>query len=178
MTDRPNEYTPITRVETIDLEAEASAEDAERVRAEVQAFIQGKGATFFAFMTTMRKDGRPHTRPVATFVEGWTVGTISQDLHLKNQHVRNNPVVGYLWVEQCPPEGIRPKNVWMQGLCEVIDDQAVISDFYQRRQAATGHGDSHADEEWGRLLLRTTPQIVRAEGFLGRLKPALYRQFE
>lgn len=178
MSNQPNEYTPITRAQTIELEAEASPDEAERVKPDVLAFIQGRGAPHVAFLTTLRKDGRPHCRPVSTFVEGWTVGTISQDLHLKNRHIRNNPVVGYLWVEQCPPPGIRPKSVWMQGVCEIIEDPEEIAAFYRRREAATGRGDTHADEEWNRLLLRTRPQLVRAEGFLGRLKPALYRTFD
>ncbi|GIW05556.1 MAG: hypothetical protein KatS3mg060_0361 [Dehalococcoidia bacterium] len=171
--DRPR----LTRAKVIELEAEATPEEAERVREDVKAFIQGRSGPMFAFLTTLRKDGRPHTRPVATFVEGWTVGTISQDLHLKNQHIRNNPIVGYLWVDQCPAAGVRPRSVWMQGVCEIVEDEAAIADFYRRREAATGKPDSHADEDWKRLLLRTTPQLVRAEGFLGQLKPALYRDF-
>jgi hypothetical protein len=107
------------------------------------------------------------------------VGTVSQDVHLKNQHVRNNPVVGYLWVEQCPPPGVRPKSVWMQGLCTVVDDDAEIDAFYDRRDAVRGvPANRHEGEEWKRLLFVTRPQIVRAEGFLGRLKPAVYREFE
>jgi hypothetical protein len=96
---------------------------------------------------------------------------------LKNQHIRTNPIVAYLWVEQCPQPDVRAKSVWMQGRCEVVSDPAEIAAFYQRRAAAVGKPDSHADEHWTRLLLRTTPQLVRAEGFLGQLKPALYRSF-
>jgi general stress protein 26 len=178
MPDPVNEYGKLTRVETISLESEASEADAERVKGEVLDFIAGRGAPMFGFLITMRKDGRPHSRPVSTFVEGWTVGTISQDIHLKNQHIRNNPVVGYLWVEQCPNPGIRPKSVWMQGLCTIVEDDDEIDAFYERRAKATGRGDRHSDEEWKRLLFVTTPQVVRAEGFLGRLKPALYRTFD
>lgn len=162
----------------IELEAEASHEEGERVREDVLAFIQGRARPMYAFLMTLRKDGRPDTRPVSTFVEGWTVGTVSQDLHLKNQHVRTNPVVGYLWADQCPQEGVRPKSVWMQGRCEIVEDAAEIASFYQRRAVALGRDDSHVEETWTRLLRRTTPQLVRAEGFLGQLTPALYRSFD
>src|SRR6476660_4392415 len=97
-------------------------------------------------------------RPVSAFVEGWTVGTISQKEHLKNIHIRNNPQVGYLWSELAPENGRWLKSVWMQGICEVIEDQDEIKDFYKRREAVTGMGDAHAwDTNWTRYLLKTTP---------------------
>jgi general stress protein 26 len=160
------------------LEAEAEKEVAERIKPEVLSFIQDRSGKSMAYLITLRKDGRPHARPVSTFVEGWTVGTISQGEHLKNQHIRNNPQVGYLWVEMFPAEGQRPKSVWLQGNCEIVEDSKEVQDFFARRQAATGVGDRHPDEEWTRLLLRTRPTLVRAEGFLGPLKPALYREFD
>lgn len=167
-----------TRVSVMAREAEASPEDAERIKSEVLEFIQQSGPNILAYLITLRKDGRPHGRPVSTFVEGWTVGTISQGEHLKNQHVRNNPEVAYLWVELMPRPGERVRSVWMQGTCEVVEDEKEVSAFFARREAARGVGDRHPEEDWTRLLLRTTPTLVRAEGFLGPLKPALYRSFE
>jgi hypothetical protein len=114
---------------------------------------------------------------VSAFVEGWTVGTISQGEHLKNQHIRNNPIVAYLWVEKCPEEDRWLKSVWMQGTCEIIEDEAEVQAFFDRREAATGVGNNHPNDQWVKLLLRTTPTLVRAEGFLGPNKPVLIRDF-
>ncbi len=166
-----------TRVDILADEAEASKEDAERVKADVQAFMQKPSSEVAKYLITLRKDGRPHGRPVAVFVEGWKFGTISQGEHLKNQHIRNNPQVAYLFTELHPEAGQLLKTVWVQGTCEIIDDQDAIQDFYKRRVAAGGNPDGHPDEEWTRLLLSTTPSLVRAEGFLTQSKPALYRDF-
>ena len=167
-----------SRVSVMATEAEASPEEAERIREEVKQFIQLRTPEVLIYFITLRKDGRPHGRPVAAFVEGWNVGTISQGEHLKNQHVRNNPEVAYLWVELQPRPGQRVRSVWMQGNCEIVEHNEEIKAFFERREKATGRGDQHPEEEWKRLLLKTTPKLVRAEGFLGPLKPALYRTFE
>lgn len=172
-----NEYQTTTRRQILQEEGEASEELAEKARGAVHAFIQQRSPAVESFLITLRKDGRPHCRPVSTFVEGWMVGTISQGEHLKNRHIRSNPQVGYLWVELCPPEGRRPRSVWMQGTCEVVDDSAEVQAFFKRREVVFGMGDLHPDEDWRRLLLRTTPTLVRAEGFLGPRTPALYRDF-
>ena len=172
-------YNQMTRVQILDMEREASNERSESVRAEVLAFIKQRPPAVASYLVTLRKDGRPHTRPVSTFIEGWTVGTISQGEHLKNQHIRRNPQVGYLWIELCPAAGRSPRSVWMQGTCEVIEDEQEVQDFFARRKAAIGQGDLHPDEDWKRLLLRTTPTLVRAEGFFeNHNTPALYRSFQ
>ena len=171
-------YQQMTRAEILAGEGEASAEQAESVREQVLSFIGGPGTGAVKFLITLRKDGRPAARPVSAYVEGWTVGTISQKEHLKNLHIRNNREVGYLWTESNPEAGKWLRSVWMQGTCEIIEDQDEIADFYKRREAVTGMGDAHAwDENWTRYLLKTTPTIVRAEGFLARSKPAIYRDF-
>lgn len=168
---------PTSRNEVMSLESEATVDAAARVRDEVKAFIQGKLGKAIITMITLRKDGRPHARPVWAFVEGWTVGTMSQGEHLKNKHIRNNPEVGYLWTEVNPTDPTRPKTVWLQGTCEIVTDPDEVAAFFARRRAATGQGDAHPNDDWERLLLRTTPSLVRAEGFLEHLKPALYRTF-
>ena len=172
-----DQYRAMTRAEILAREREASPTDAERVRAEVKAFIQNHAPGTAKFLITHRKDGRAHCRPVSAFTEGWTVQTISQLEHLKNRHIRNNPQVGYLWVELNPPGDRWLRSVWLQGICEIIEDPAEIQAFYERRRAITGFGDAHPGDDWVRLLLRTTPSLVRAEGFLGRDTPALYRDF-
>ena len=166
-----------TRKDILAQEAEATADDAERVRDEVKAFIAQFSTKISKYLITLRKDGSPHGRPVAAFVEGWTVGTISQGEHLKNTHIRNNPKVAYLFTELHPEPGAPLKTVFLSGTCEILDDRKVLNDFYKRRVAAGGTPDGHPEEDWVRLLLKTTPTLVRAEGFLGQNKPAVYRDF-
>jgi hypothetical protein len=171
------QYRQMTRAQILEEEREATPEQAEQARAAIKEWIKHSSPHTAKFLITLRKDGRPHCRPVSAFVEGWTVGTISQGEHLKNQHIRNNPVVAYLWVEKCPAENQWLKSVWMQGRCEIIDDEDEVRAFFARREAATGVGDNHPNEQWVRLLLRTTPQLLRAEGFLGPNKPVILRDF-
>lgn len=172
-----NEPRPATRRDVLALEAEADKETAERIRSDVLKFIQGHDGEVMGYLITMRKDGRPTGRPVSTFIEGWKIGTISQYEHLKNRHIENNPEVAYLFTELHPAEDRRPRSVFVQGKCDIITDADTINAFFDRRKAARGVGDAHPDEDWTRLLLVTSPTYVRAEGFLGRLKPAVYRDF-
>ena len=154
--------------ETYDSEREVPGADADALRDEIHAFIANWSQNR-AFLMTRRRDGREIMRPVGSFLEGWTANTITQDLHLKTTHVRRDPVVGYLWVEV---DGERygrlqfPRNVWMQGVAELIEDPDEVAAFLERRQAATGRGDAHPhDQSYRRILIRTRPQYVRAEGF-------------
>jgi general stress protein 26 len=171
-------YVNMTRAQILAREREPAAEVSESVRAAVKAWIQHHSPGTAKMMITLRKDGRPSARPVSAFVEGWTVGTISQKEHLKNTHVRNNPQVGYLWTELNPSGDQWLKTVWLQGACEVVEDMDAILAFYKRREAVTGRGDTHANDDWVRYLLRTTPTFIRAEGFLDRDTPAIFRTFD
>src|SRR5262249_2191367 len=136
-----------TRKDVLEEEREATPDEAERIRQEVQAFISGPANHTAKYMVTMRRDGRPHGRPVGAFVEGWTVGTISQGEHLKNTHIRRNPQVAILWTELDPAPGARTRTVWMQGTCEIVDDPAEVEDFFRRRVAAGGLPDRHPDDD-------------------------------
>jgi general stress protein 26 len=165
--------------ETYEREREVPAEQAEALRGEIHDFI-AQYQKIPSFMMTYRKDGRPIMRPVSTFVEGWTIGTITQDLHPKTQHIRRNPVVGYLWVDTKPRNGIPfgPKNVWVQGRAELIEDPDEVQAFFQRRLAAHNHGDAHpTDPNFQRILVRVTPEYLRAEGFAEFSRPVIIRDF-
>ncbi|MCS7003452.1 MAG: pyridoxamine 5'-phosphate oxidase family protein, partial [Dehalococcoidia bacterium] len=102
-------------------ETAVAPEEAEGARSAILAFIQRRFPEVACFMTTLRKDGRPVIRQVSAFVEAtetsWTISTVSQSTHLKNVHVRNNPIVTYLWIEPRPTEYRMFPNVWAQGRC-------------------------------------------------------------
>jgi len=47
-----------------------------------------------------------------------------------------------------------------------VEDPDEVAAFFERRAAATGRGDAHPhDQAYRRILIRTRPQYVRAEGF-------------
>jgi hypothetical protein len=163
---------------TYDREKPVSDDVAESFRDEILDFISGFNR-ISSFLLTFRKDGSPIMRPVSTFVENWMVGTITQDLHVKTQHVRNDPRIGYLWVGE-GRNGMEwaRKHVWLEGRSQLIEDPDDVEAFFQRRKAATGQGDVHVnDPNFKRLLIRTTPKYLRAEGFAGGVAPVIYRSF-
>ena len=80
-----------------DRERGLTDERAEAFRSEILDFISDS-SQHMAYLMTRRKDGREIMRPVSTFVEDWIVGTMTQDVQPKTEHVRRDPVVGYLWV--------------------------------------------------------------------------------
>jgi hypothetical protein len=101
--------------------------------------------------------------------------------HLKLTHVRHHPIVGYLFTEAAgePYNALGyTKNVWIAGCCEIIEDPEVIHAFLQRRAAATGVGDAHPhDQRYRRVLMTTTPEYLRAEGFAEHQRPVIYTTF-
>ena len=132
-----------------DGEKAVDAESGEKLRDEIHAFISKYHSSTLSFLMTTRKNGMPVMRPVSTFVEGWTIQTISQHHQVKVQHVRNNPTVGYLFIDAEGPPYMPlgyTKNVWVAGRAEVIDDQDEVADFFRRRDAATGQADAHPDD--------------------------------
>jgi hypothetical protein len=96
---------------------------------------------------------------VSTFVEDWTVGTISQSTHIKNLHIRRNPNVTYLWTELKPGEFRSAKNVWLQGRCDIVEDQEQVQRFIERRAAA--YGQPAGESKYLRWLLQTKPAYLR-----------------
>lgn len=163
------------RERILEVEKEASLDEAEGVRDAILAFMQGREGPTANYLITLRRDGRPHSRPVLVFVQNWIVETMGQGEHLKTAHVRNNQEVGYLITERFGDPTVRPRNVWVQGTCELIEDKEAIADFYRRRKEDTGVGDVSPESDYTRILMRTTPSLIRAEGFLGPFKPVLFR---
>ena len=156
-------------------------EEGETYRKAIHTFIAQYHKGSLSFLLTTRKNGLSMMRPVSTFVEGWTIQTISQHHHVKLTHVRNNPMVGYLFLdaEGDPYNALGyTKNVWVAGRCEIIDDPEAVQAFFQRRAAATGQGDAHPqDQSYQRILMQTTPEYLRAEGFADQMRPIIYQSF-
>lgn len=130
----------------------------------VRAFIgadpqKGKNAWF----TSNNSNGDHSVRQISTFIEGWTVNTITQSKSLKLKHLANDNRVSYLWVDDQP--GPRRKNVWMRGTVEIVSDPDEVAAFMERRAAAVG--SQVPPRDWERYLIRFTPHYLRAEGFLG-----------
>jgi len=154
-----------------DRERGITPEHAEGLRSAVLEFISDPDR-HMAYLMTRRRDGREVMRPVATFVENWTVGTMTQDLQPKTEHVRRDPIVGYLWVgresrPESPSGRWNPNVVWMQGRAELVEDQDEVNAFYARREKARGQGRGHPPEDT-LYLIRVHPEYVRAEGWAGQ----------
>ncbi|ETX08825.1 MAG: hypothetical protein ETSY2_03080 [Candidatus Entotheonella gemina] len=167
--------------EVWDREKRIDAEAGEKYRRAIHGFISQYHRDTLSFLMTTRKNGLPMMRPVSTFVEGWTIQTISQHHQVKLTHVRNHPIVGYLFTdaEGEPYNDLGyTKNVWIAGRCEIVEEPDEIQAFFQRRLAATGIGDAHPhDQSYRRVLMKTTPEYLRAEGFAEQQRPVIYKTF-
>lgn len=164
-------------------EVELPAADSEALRGEIHAFISGERGQTACFLTTLRRDGRPLTRPVNALVTDWSVETVTQDIQRKTGHVRGNPVVSYLWVGAGSRQGgdlFAPRSVFLQGRALLIEAPAAVDNFFRRRVARGGRpeGTAHQDEpDYRRFIIRTRPAYLRAEGFAELSRPAVLRSF-
>lgn len=162
-------------------EKRLEADEGETYRQSIHDFIAQYHKGTLSFLMTTRTNGLSIMRPVSTFVEGWTIHTISQHHHLKLTHVRKNPRVGYLFTdaEGEPYNALGyTKNVWIAGRCELVEDPDAIQAFFHRRAAATGQGDAHPhDQSYRRVLMQTTPEYLRAEGFAEHQRSIIYKTF-
>lgn len=140
---------------------------------EIREFIGQRPPAVNSFLITLRSDGAPFIRQVSTFLEGWTIQTVSNASHLKVRHLRNNPTVTYLWVQQRPQFGA--KNVWVNGVAEIVSDPAEVQAFLERRAAATGTPVPQAEFE--RVVIRVVPTFLRAEGFAAGPRADVFRDF-
>tara|TARA_B110000196_G_C21083318_1_gene633639 strand:+ start:762 stop:1271 length:510 start_codon:yes stop_codon:yes gene_type:complete len=167
--------------EVWDKEKQIDSDDAEQFRSEILDFISKYHSSTLSYLLTIRKNGQPVMRPVSTFVEDWSIYTISQHHQIKVQHVKNNPNVGYLFTDNGGPAYMPlgyTKNVWVSGLCTISNDQDEISDFFKRRESATGQGDAHPhDDSYTRILFKTKLNYLRAEGFAEHARPIVYKSF-
>lgn len=158
-------------------EREVSTEEGERHREAIRAFISDWD-NVAVYLLTIRRDGRPLMRPVSAFVEGWTIQTVTQNVHLKTRQVRRNPIVAYLFTGlEARERGNDPVSAYVQGVAQLIEDPTEVEAFFERRAAATGRPRGHLGDSYTPSVIRTTPQYLRAEGFTGRRHPVIYRDF-
>tara|TARA_B100000579_G_C22577242_1_gene731747 strand:- start:38 stop:595 length:558 start_codon:yes stop_codon:yes gene_type:complete len=163
-----------------DREKGLDADSAEQYRAGILEFISNSKESS-AYLMTRRKDGREIMRPVSVFVDNWVCETITQDLQPKTTHVRNDAVVGYLWVgrehrsDWTANDDFRPKVVWMQGQAELVESEDAVNAFYDKREKIKGVGRVHPEGET-MYLIRTHPQYLRAEGWEGS-RAIVYKNF-
>jgi hypothetical protein len=68
-----------------------------------------------------------------------------------------------------------PPVVWMQGRAELVTDQDEVEAFYARRLEKAGRGRNHPPEDT-LYIIRTEPEYVRAEGWIGQ-RAIIYRDF-
>ena len=54
----------------------------------IRAFISQRPPAVNAFLITVGRTGEPYLRQVATFLEGWTIQTVSNATNLKVKHLR------------------------------------------------------------------------------------------
>jgi general stress protein 26 len=116
-----------------------------------------------AFFASLDSSGSPSFRQISTYIEGWTVYTVSQARSLKLKHLRRDPRASYLWIEDRPER--RRKMVWLRGTCEIIEDPDEVAAFMERR--ATTLGYKVPERDWHRMVIKFTPDYLRAETFLG-----------
>ena len=120
---------------------------------------KGKNAWF----TSNSGNGDHSVRQISTYIEGWTVYTVTQSKSLKLRHLESDPRASYLWVDDQPVP--RRKNVWMKGIVDVISDQDEVAEFMARRAANLGF--TPPVQNWERFVIRFKPTDLRAESFLG-----------
>lgn len=117
-----------------------------------------------AWFVSTALNGDHSVRQVSTFIEGWTVYTITQSKSLKLKHLAKNPRATYLWVDGKVEH--RRKNVWMKGTTEVITDPDEVGAFLTRRAAALGAPARNESDPMIRYLIKFTPTYLRAESFV------------
>ena len=117
-----------------------------------------------AWFVSNAVNGDHSVRQVNTYIEGWTVYTISQSKSLKLKHLASNNKASYLWVDD--KDEHRRKNVWMKGTVDIVTDPDEVAAFLKRRQAAFGRPHQNESAPMIRHLIRFTPDYLRAESFV------------
>ncbi len=164
--------------EKYDAERAVAIDEGERHREEILAFMADWDHVA-KYLLTYRGNGRPRMRPVnAYMVDGWHIQTVTQDVHFKTAHVRRDSRVAYLFSGMSPRDrGNDPVSVFVEGVAELVEDQAIVRPFLRWREEVTHTGENNPGDDYVPYLIRTTPLYLRAEGFSGRRSPVVYTEF-
>ena len=159
-----------------DEERAVPPEQGERHREAIHAFLSDCNGVA-GYLLTFRRDGLARMRPVTPFMEGWRIEVLTQDVHPKTGHVRRNPHVGFLFSGMHPRERPNdPVSVFVQATAALVEDPERVARFMEKRERLTGRGVD-PPEDYRPIVIRATPHYLRAEGFTGRRRPVVYRDF-
>ena len=150
--------------------------EGERHRDAIHAFLSDCDGVA-CYLLTYRRDGLARMRPVTPFMDGWRIQVLTQDVQPKTGHIRRNPQVGFLLSGMQPRERVNdPVNVFVQATAELVDDAGEMERFLEKRERLTGRV-ADSPEDYRPLMILATPHYLRAEGFTGRRRPIVYRDF-
>ncbi|PZC40116.1 MAG: hypothetical protein DK305_001103 [Chloroflexi bacterium] len=130
------------------------------------------------YLLTYRKNGQSRMRPVNAYMNGWHIQSVTQDLHIKTTHIKNNQNVAYLFSGMQPRErGNDPVNVFIEGTAELIEDQFEVDKFLKWREDKTHTGLNTPGDDYTPFVIQVKPRYIRVEGFSGRRHPIIIRDF-
>ena len=156
-----------------DAEKEANASEAIKNINAIHSFMTDWD-NVAKYLLTYRKNGQPRMRPVNAYMNGWYVQSVTQDLHLKTTHIRNNENVAYLFSGMTPRErGNDPVNIFIEGTAELIEDQEQVFQFLDWRESVTKTGLNTPGDDYTPFVIQVRPRYIRVEGFSGRRHPVI-----
>ena len=130
------------------------------------------------YLLTYRKNGQPRMRPVNAYMNGWYIQSVTQNIHIKTAHIRNNENVAYLFSGMIPRErGNDPVNIFIEGTAELIEKQETVFQFLEWRENITGTGLNTPGDDYTPFVIQVRPRYIRIEGFSGRRHPIILRDF-
>ena len=160
-----------------DAEKEANASEAQKNLDAIHSFMSDWDDVA-KYLLTYRKNGQPRMRPVNAYMNGWYIQSVTQNIHLKTAHIRNNDNVAYLFSGMSPRErGNDPINVFIEGSAELIEDQEQVFAFLDWRESITNTGLNTPGDDYVPYVIQVRPRYIRVEGFSGRRRPVIFRDF-
>ena len=160
-----------------DAEKEANVSEAEKNINDIHTFMSDWD-NVAKYLLTYRKNGQSRMRPVNAYMNGWYVQSVTQHLHLKTTHIKNNNNVAYLFSGMSPRErGNDPVNVFIEGTAELIEDQEQVFQFLDWRESVTQTGLNTPGDDYTPFVIQVRPRYIRVEGFSGRRHPVIFRDF-
>ncbi|MAX11103.1 MAG: hypothetical protein CL710_01970 [Chloroflexi bacterium] len=160
-----------------DAEKEANASEAKKNLDAIHTFMTDWDDVA-KYLLTYRKNGQPRMRPVNAYMNGWYIQSVTQNIHLKTAHIKNNDNVAYLFSGMSPRErGNDPINVFIEGTAELIEDQEQVFEFLEWRESITNTGLNTPGDDYVPYVIQVRPRYIRVEGFSGRRHPVIFRDF-